>query len=89
MTLSKRVTQSKALCLQHKHNICVAKLGVPKIHIGSDLFGIYDFSLIYRLELDFVMGEWLGKGGFGHVYEVTSKTDGGSYALKIVQLPDK
>jgi serine/threonine protein kinase len=42
-----------------------------------------------RLEFDFTMGEWLGKGGFGHVYEVTSKTDGGSYALKIVRLPDK
>ena len=46
-------------------------------------------SLPFRLEFDFTMGEWLGKGGFGHVYEVTSRTDGGSYALKIVRLPDK
>ena len=62
------------------------------IHAGAHLFVVFTiciFSLILRLEFDFVMGEWLGKGGFGHVYEVTSKTDGGSYALKIVQLPDK
>ena len=35
------------------------------------------------------MGKLLGKGGFAHVYEVKSKTDGGSYALKIVNLPNK
>ena len=29
----------------------------------------------------------LGKGGFAQVYEVTSKTDRGHYALKIVNLP--
>ena len=70
----------------------VAKQVCHKIHAGAHLFvlfGICIFSLIFRLEFDFIMGEWLGKGGFGHVYEVTSKTDGGSYALKIVRLPDK
>ena len=39
--------------------------------------------------MDFTLGRSLGKGGFAHVYEVTSKLDGGSYALKIVQLPNK
>ena len=42
-----------------------------------------------RLEMDFTLGHSLGKGGFAHVYEVASKLDGGSYALKIVQLPNK
>ena len=42
-----------------------------------------------RLEMDFVLGHSLGKGGFANVYEVESKLDRGSYALKIVQLPNK
>ena len=39
--------------------------------------------------MDFTLGRSLGEGGFAHVYEVASKLDGGSYALKIVQLPNK
>ena len=41
------------------------------------------------LETDFILGRKLGKGGFGHVYRVNSKLDGGSYALKVIQLPTK
>ena len=74
----------------HVHIIICGKarcaLRFTQVH---NFWAFCDFSFIYRLELDFYMGKWLGKGGFGHVYEVTSKTDGGSYALKIVQLPDK
>ena len=39
--------------------------------------------------MDFCLGRKLGKGGFAHVYEVKSKVDGGSYALKVVCLPKK
>lgn len=39
--------------------------------------------------MDFNVGKLLGKGGFANVYEVKSKIDGGSYALKIVRLPNK
>ena len=42
-----------------------------------------------RLERDFSVGEMLGKGGFATVYKVKGKIDGGSYALKIVKLPNK
>ena len=39
--------------------------------------------------MDFNVGQMLGKGGFATVYEVKSKIDGGSYAVKIVKLPNK
>ena len=42
-----------------------------------------------RLERDFSVGEMLGRGGFATVYKVKGKIDGGSYALKIVKLPNK
>ena len=48
-----------------------------------------NYFSFFRLEQDFHIGGLLGKGGFAHVYEVRSKTDGGSYALKIVKLPNK
>ena len=87
MSMSKTITQ-KETPMQARH----AKSNITKYYakIGVCLFNVQYLSILYyRLELDFTMGEWLGKGGFGHVYEVTSKTDGGSYALKIVRLPDK
>ena len=38
---------------------------------------------------DYVIKEELGKGGFGVVCRVQSKTDKNDYALKIVRLRDK
>ena len=31
----------------------------------------------------------LGKGGFGHVFQVLSKTDNAEYAIKIIRLPNE
>lgn len=42
-----------------------------------------------RLEREFDLKERLGMGGFGVVYHVTNKLDGGEYALKVIKLPPR
>ena len=42
-----------------------------------------------RFGLDYELKGQLGKGGFGVVYHVRSKTDGGEYAVKRISLPNQ
>ncbi|XP_042236927.1 eIF-2-alpha kinase GCN2-like [Homarus americanus] len=39
-----------------------------------------------RLNQEYVVLEWLGKGGFGHVFKVQNKVDDRTYALKRIRL---
>ncbi|GAB6026062.1 hypothetical protein CHUAL_012266 [Chamberlinius hualienensis] len=39
-----------------------------------------------RLHNEFTVLKWLGRGGFGDVYKVRNKLDGGVYAIKCIQL---
>lgn len=38
----------------------------------------------FRLEKEFCVRRFLGKGAYGSVFEVKSKLDGESYAIKII-----
>ena len=40
-----------------------------------------------RFDTDYELRGCLGKGGFGVVYHVRNKTDGGEYAVKRIKLP--
>lgn len=42
-----------------------------------------------RFGSDYELRGRLGKGGFGVVYHVQNKTDGGEYAVKRIKLPGK
>ncbi len=46
-------------------------------------------TLANRFESDYDLRGCLGKGGFGVVYHVKNRTDGGEYAIKRIKLPNK
>lgn len=43
--------------------------------------------MLARFGSEYELKGRLGKGGFGVVYHVTNKTDGGEYAVKRIKLP--
>lgn len=49
--------------------------------------GHTDTDSFCRFEMDYEMRGCLGRGGFGVVYHVSNRTDGGEYAVKRIKLP--
>lgn len=51
---------------------------------------MYSFQIariLRRFDSDYELKGHLGKGGFGVVYHVQNKIDGGEYAIKRIKLP--
>ena len=42
---------------------------------------------LLRFDKDYDLKDCLGRGGFGVVYHVKNRTDGGEYAVKKIKLP--
>lgn len=67
-----------------------AETRLHRLKVGVSVCGgVVTLTLIVfcRFEMDYEMRGCLGRGGFGVVYHVSNRTDGGEYAVKRIKLP--
>jgi serine/threonine protein kinase len=51
----------------------------------SDVDSVCPAKCVTKLKRDFVVGESLGKGGFGNIYKAKRKSDNKEFAIKIIK----